>query len=88
MSKPYLEITYRQGEPFAAYLYLERRPGDKSVRTQRHDGWIVDYAADGRAIGVEFTNVGDVDVAALNRVLRDAHQPEVSVADLVPLKAA
>jgi hypothetical protein len=88
MSKPYLEITYRQGKPFAAYLYLERRPGDTSVRTQPHEGWIVDYASDGRAIGVEFTDVSDIDLASLNQVLTAAHQPELSVADLIPLKAA
>jgi hypothetical protein len=53
MSKPYLEITYRQGKAFAAYLYLDRRPGDASGRTERHGNWIVDYAHDGRAIGIE-----------------------------------
>jgi len=88
MSKPYLEITYRQGKPFAAYLYLDRRPGDKSARTERHGSWLVDFTADGRAIGIEFTQVGAVDLAAVNRVLAAAHQPELSTSDLVPLEAA
>jgi hypothetical protein len=88
MSKPYLEITYRQGKPFAAYLYLDRRPGDIFARTERHGSWLVDFAADGRAIGVEFTDVGAVNVAELNRVLAAAHQPALSIADLKPLEAA
>ncbi|HEV8603930.1 MAG TPA: DUF2283 domain-containing protein [Tepidisphaeraceae bacterium] len=88
MAQPYLEITYRQGKPFAAYLYLERRPGDKSARTEPHDSWIVDFAPDGRVIGVEFLQVGNVDLAALNRVLVAAHHPPLSNSDLMPLQAA
>jgi hypothetical protein len=88
MSKPYLEITYRQGKPFAAYLYLNRLPGDKSARTERHGSWIVDFAADGRAIGIEFTQLGSVDLSEVNRILIAAHQPAISGADLAPLKAA
>jgi uncharacterized protein YuzE len=88
MSKPYLEITYREGRAFAAYLYLDRKPGDKAERTKRFDDWVVDYASDGRAIGVEFTNVGNVDLDSLNQVLTAGKQHAISVADLVPLKAA
>jgi hypothetical protein len=88
MNKPYLEITYRQGKPFAAYLYLNRLPGDKSARTERHGSWIIDFTADGRAIGIEFTQWGSVDIAELNRILTAAHHPAISGADLAPLKAA
>ena len=88
MSKHYLEVTYRQGEPFAAYLYLDRRAGDKSARTERHGQCIVDFASDGRPIGVEFTNVGAIDLAELNRILAAGKQAPISDADLAPLKAA
>jgi uncharacterized protein YuzE len=88
MSKPNLEITYRQGKPFAAYLYLDRRPGDKADGTERHGSWLVDYSSDGRVIGVEFTQVGEVDLAALNRILAARNQPTLSSSDLVPLHAA
>ena len=88
MSKPYLEITYRQGKPFAAYLYLDRRPGDKSARTERHGQWVVDFTADGRAIGVEFTSVGAVNLTELNKILASGQQPAIAVSDLVPLQAA
>ena len=88
MSKPYLEVTYRQGKPFAAYLYLDRRPGDKSARTIAHGDWLVDFTADGRAIGVEFPNVGAVNIAELNRILASGHQPAVAEKDIMPLVAA
>lgn len=88
MSKPYLEITYRSGRPLAGYLYLDRRPGDHSVRTERHGSWIVDFTADGRAIGVEFTQISQVEIDELNRVLAIGCQPPLSLADLAPLTAA
>jgi uncharacterized protein YuzE len=88
MAKPYLEITYRQGKPFAAYLYLDRRPGDRAGRTERHGEWLIDLTPDGRAIGIEFTRVGPVDLAELNRMLAAIHQPMLSTTDLIPLTAA
>jgi uncharacterized protein YuzE len=88
MVKTYLEITYRAGKPFAAYLSINRRAGDKSDRTERHGDWLIDFNADGRAIGIEFTRLGSVDVESLNRVLTENHQPTVSTDDLIPLAAA
>jgi hypothetical protein len=85
---PYLEVTYRQGRPLAAYLYLARQPGDTAARTERHGSWLVDYAPDGRAIGVEFPSLGKIDLAELNRLLAAAHHPALSPADVVPLVAA
>jgi hypothetical protein len=87
-AQPYLEVTYRQGKPLAAYLYLARRPGDIAARTERHGQWLVDYASDGRAIGIEFPSVGTIDLAELNRLLTAVHHPAVSAADVVPLVAA
>jgi hypothetical protein len=88
MSQPYLEVTYRRGKPFAAYLYFNRRAGDKADRTETHGDYVVDYAADGRAIGVEFLRTDSVDLASLNRIVTAANQAALFQADLVPLKAA
>ena len=88
MSKPYLEITYRQGKPFAAYLYLDRRPGDRVDRSERHGSWLIDLSADGRALGIEFTQVGAVDLAAVNQALAAHRQAELHESDLMPLRAA
>ena len=57
MKRSYLEVTYRKGRPLAAYFYLPRRPKDRSVRTEKkEDGLVVDYAEDGRPIGIEITS--------------------------------
>jgi hypothetical protein len=48
----------------------------------------VDFTNDGRAIGIEFTHVGAVDLMALNRILEASQQPSLSSADLMPLNAA
>jgi uncharacterized protein YuzE len=88
MNKPYLEVTYRQGKPFAAYLYLHRRPGETAAKTMRRDDFIVDYSSDGRPIGIEFTRVGLVNLAAVNSVMGEAQQALLSPGDLAPLSAA
>jgi hypothetical protein len=53
MKSPQLQITYRRGRFLAAYLSLLRRAGDKSVRTLVREPFVVDFAADGRAMGIE-----------------------------------
>jgi hypothetical protein len=89
MSDPYLEITYRHGRPVAAYLYLSRRPKDRSHRTASvAPGLVVDFHRDGRPIGIEITAPGKVSPSAVNRVLRDLGQPPAKRADLAPLLAA
>jgi len=88
MRRPYLGITYREGKPFAAYLYLHRRPGETAARTMRRDDFIVDYGSDGRPIGIEFARVGIVNLAAVNSVIGEAQQALLSPEDLAPLSAA
>ena len=51
-----LEVSASGGRVLAGYLTFGRRPGDSSARTaQPEPGIAVDYAADGRAIGLEIT---------------------------------
>jgi hypothetical protein len=88
MKHRYLEITYRHGKPFAAYFYLPRIAGDTSSRTERHaTGLVIDYAADGRAIGVEITSPSKVTLATLNLALAAAKQEPAAADDLAPLLA-
>lgn len=52
MKERYLEVTFRKGKPLAAYVYLPRGAGIKSVRTEEAmPGVLVDYAAGGEPIG-------------------------------------
>jgi hypothetical protein len=89
MKEAYLEVTYRHGLALAAYFYLPRRTRAKSVRTRRVEaGLIIDFAANGQALGIEITAPQQLRVAALNRVLRDLGCAPVRRADLAPLRAA
>lgn len=89
MKNRYLEVTFRNGRAIAAYLYLPRKTGDTSVRTERRAaGLIVDFAADGRAIGVEITTPAHLSLAALNSVLGEVHEAPATSDEVRPLIAA
>ena len=51
-------------------------------------GLVVDFAADGRAIGIEIVSPKRVDVAGLNALLARLGQEPVAPEDLGPLVAA
>ena len=89
MKHRYLEVTFRNGRAVAAYFYLPRRPDDKSIRTERReDGLLVDFAQDGRPIGVEITAPTRAAAAALNRVLIALNEAPATGEELAPLAAA
>lgn len=89
MNERYLEVTFRDGRPLAAYLYLPRRTGVKAARTvQASTGILIDYAAGGTPIGIEITAPGAVRVADINRVLRSLGLKAARPSELAPLKAA
>lgn len=89
MKTSYLEVTFRHGRPLAAYLYLPRRPADKSYRSERVEpGLVIDFNRGGKPIGIEITAPAKLSAAALNRVLRRLGLPTVKRADLAPLRAA
>jgi uncharacterized protein YuzE len=63
MNESYLEVTYRHGRPIAAYLYLPRAVRDRSIRTVKAPGGLViDFARNGKAIGIEITAPSKVTV--------------------------
>ena len=85
----YLEVTFRNGRPIAAYLYLPREAGDRSARTQRFDhGLLVDFAEDGRAIGVEITAPSKVSRKVLDELLKTIQAEPTNPGELAPLLAA
>jgi uncharacterized protein YuzE len=89
MREAYLEVTYRHGQPLAAYLYLPRESRAKSARTRRVDpGMIVDLDARGQALGIEITAPAQVTLVALNRLLRELGCEPLRRIDLAPLRAA
>ena len=89
MKSRYLEVTFRNGKPVAAYLYLPRRPGDRSTRTERPEpGLVVDFTADGRPMGIEITAPTRVSLEGVNRVLARLGQDPIAHGELAPLAAA
>jgi uncharacterized protein YuzE len=85
-----LQITYRKGRPFAAYLYLSGEPGEKSARTEASsDGLlVVDFAADGQVIGIEITAPEAVTPDRLNDLLKELSLPPLGQEECRPLTAA
>lgn len=89
MKHSYLEVTYRKGRPVAAYYYLPRQDTDASARTERNEGGLlVDFALDGRAIGVEISSPSQLDLEQLNRVLARLGHGPVQREDIAPVLAA
>ena len=89
MKERYLEVTFRKGKALAAYLYLPREAGTRSVRTREFSPGIrVDYAVSGNPIGIEITSPSRVTAKAVNLVLGELGLPPLAPGELAPLKAA
>ena len=90
MTERSLQVTYRKGEPFSAYLHLSHQTGEKSVRTVPSDDGllVVDYGPNGKAIGVEITAPSAVPLDRLNGVLADLGETSLSEHDYLPVRAA
>ncbi len=88
MKERHLEVTFRRGRPIAAYYYLPRRPGEKSVSTLRaQSGMLVDFSRAGRPIGIEITAPSKMSLFALNRLLRELGFSAVTRNELAPVLA-
>ena len=90
MTERSLQVTYRKGRTFAAYLDLSHPTGEKSARTVASpDGLlIVDYAASGRPLGVEITGPQAVSLDRLNQLLAELGEPPLPEQDYRPIRAA
>ena len=90
MTERSLQVTYRNGRPFAAYLHLSHETGEKSAKTvPSGDGLlVVDYARNGKPIGVEITAPAAVHLDRLNHLLADLGETPLSEHDYVPVRAA
>jgi hypothetical protein len=89
MQGTYLEVTFRAGKPLAAYLYLNRREGDRCARVEkRGPGLLVDLTEEGRPIGIEIALPSLVTADAVNRILTSFNLPPIGADELAPLKSA
>jgi hypothetical protein len=85
-----LQVTYRKGRAFAAYLHLSHPTGEKSAKTvASKDGLlIVDYGVTGRPIGVEITAPQAVPLERVNKLLAELGEPLMAEQDYRPVRAA
>lgn len=90
MTERSLQVTYRKGRPFAAYLHLSHQTGQKSAKTVASpDGLlVVDYGATGRPLGVEITAPQSVPLERLNRLLREIGEAPLAEHEYTPVQAA
>jgi uncharacterized protein YuzE len=89
MSAFSLQITYRKGKPFAAYIYLAPRPGAKSQRTEQvGPELLIDYGADGSPLGIEIISPGFVTEEEIGAVFERLGLDPPSSEELAPLRAA
>ena len=83
-----IEVTFRNGRPFAAHLRLEGTRG-ACVRTREVTAsLLVDLDERGHALGIEILAFDGATIAQINDVLASLGHPPLSPAELAPLRAA
>jgi uncharacterized protein YuzE len=88
MKQRYLEVTFRKGKPFAAYLYLPRPTGARAARTiDAGSGVHIDVDEAGHPIGVEITAPSRLSVGDLNAILTRHGVGELDEREYAPLAA-
>ena len=90
MTERSLQVTYRKGRAFAAYLHLSHATGEKSTKTvASSDGLlVVDYNHAGQAVGVEITAPHAVSLDRLNQLLAELGETPLAEQDYSPVMAA
>ena len=74
------------GRLLAAHLYLQKRTRTTVAHSRPEPGRIVvDFAADGTPLGLEFVAPSKVSLTAVNKVLQASGQAVASADDLWPI---
>jgi hypothetical protein len=88
MKQRYLEVRFRKGKAFAAYLYLPRQRGARVARTvDGGRGVRVDLDEEGSPLGVEITDPAAVTPKHLNAVLGKHGVKALDASEWAPLAA-
>ncbi len=89
MREPKLEVTFVRGRPEVAYLRLPRKPGERSVESERVEPeMVLDFNAEGQLIGIEMVDPARVTLDAINEILRKYGFSALNKEHLAPLLAA
>lgn len=85
----YLEVTYRGGRPWVAYLYLPRKNGEKSDHCRKMEPDIVlDINSEGKLIGIEMLAPRLITLETINNILAQYGLEALEESVLKPLLAA
>lgn len=84
-----IQVTYRKGRPFAAYIYLRHRPGGKAVRTEEiGNDLLVDFGHEDEPMGIEVVNPEAVRIEEILSVFDSLGLVRPDPIELGPLQAA
>lgn len=88
MTERSLQVTYRKGHPWAAYLFLSSAIGQRSARAAATDDGLllVDYNSAGQAVGVEITAPGAISLERLNELLTTLGQAPLGEYEFRPIR--
>ena len=89
MNTIHLEVTYENGRPWVAYLYLPREKNEKSDHcVEVEPDMVLDINKDGKLIGIELLAPQLVTLEAINNVLEQYGFEPLAETVLKPLLAA
>lgn len=89
MTDVYLEVTYQDGRPWAAYLYLPRKKKEKSDYCREVEpDMVLDINKHGKLIGIELLAPEMVTLEVVNHILKEYGLEPLKESDLAPLLAA
>jgi len=84
-----LQVTYQDGKPFAAYIYLSGSPGQKADRTEEvAPEVLVDYTSDGTPLGIEIVSPGCVGIEEIFQLFDKLGIKRPDPRELAPLRAS
>ena len=89
MTDVYLEVTYRDGSPWVAYLHLPRKKKEESDHCREVEpDMVLDINKEGGLIGIELLAPELVTLEAVNGILEEYGFEPLKESDLAPLLAA
>ncbi|HUT34464.1 MAG TPA: DUF2283 domain-containing protein [Planctomycetota bacterium] len=81
-----MEVTYRKGKPFAAYLHLGDGRPQQSCRTEEiRPGVLADIVQTGELLGIEFLSPGSVTAEDLQGIICRLPGAQLCSVDLMPI---
>lgn len=83
-----LQVTYRKGRPFAAYIHLGQGARQRSIRSEEFaPEVVVDFGAEGRPLGMEIVSPEVTSVEDVLKVFDQLGLGRPQAGELAPLVA-